>query len=127
MKIYELVIGKEYLYNNAIFKLDKDRILLMKIENKWKPFIGVNYNDVVKFDFEDINYNYNILQTKPVDTKVLVRDTKSGMWLKRHFAGYKDGKFYVFIEGRSSYTTTQTSSYKYIKLYNEYNELIEEE
>jgi hypothetical protein len=124
MKIYELVIGKEYLYNNAIFKLDKDRILLMKIENEWFPFVGVNYNDVVKFNFEDINYN--ILQTKPVDTKVLVRNSKSGMWLKRHFAGYKDGKFYVFVNGKSSYTTTNTIFYNYIKLYKDEEDNTEE-
>ena len=41
-----------------------------------------------------------------IDTPILVRDDDSDEWLRRHFAYYKDGKVYAYVEGKSSFTST---------------------
>lgn len=37
----------------------------------------------------------------PVDTHVLVRDRDDQPWMRRYFAKYENGKFYVFAYGRT--------------------------
>lgn len=39
-----------------------------------------------------------------VDTKVYVRNDIYETWKPRHFKEYKDGKIYVFSQGRTSFT-----------------------
>jgi len=48
-----------------------------------------------------------------VDDKVLVRDHESHLWKRSYFASYADGMYYVFNDGRTSFTTTNVSSWKY--------------
>ena len=56
-----------------------------------------------------------------VDTKILISgDNKD--WDRRHFAKYEDGKIYTWIDGCTSFTTNQTTSWKYAKLYKEEEE-----
>ena len=40
-----------------------------------------------------------------VDTPILVCDTKTDGWIKRHFAEYEDGKVYAWEYGKTSYTS----------------------
>lgn len=55
----------------------------------------------------------------PVDTKVLVRDTKVEKWKRRYFAKYENGKVYVFRNGADSFTANDEDVYRweYTKLY----------
>ena len=39
-----------------------------------------------------------------VDTPILVRQTKDGEWLRRHFAKYEDGIVYTWKDGHTSWT-----------------------
>ena len=52
----------------------------------------------------------------PVDTKVLVRDSKKEEWRKRYFSEYKNGKVYTFNNGWTSWTTSNKTSWEYCKL-----------
>ena len=54
----------------------------------------------------------------PVDAKVFVEFSKGNVLFKRHFKEYKDGKFYVFDDGCSSWTGNEYNirSYKYARL-----------
>lgn len=71
-----------------------------------------------------MNYEPKVDWTKvPVDTKVLVKDYKSGDWLKRHFAKYEDNKIYAYDDGKSSFTTTEEPvAWTYGRLYKENEE-----
>ena len=51
----------------------------------------------------------------PVDTKVLVSDDGE-KWFKRYFAGYEDGRVYVWYSGGTSWSNNLTSPYNYAKL-----------
>ena len=39
-----------------------------------------------------------------IDTPILVRQTKDGEWLRRHFAKYEDGIVYTWKDGHTSWT-----------------------
>ena len=45
-----------------------------------------------------------------VDTPILVRATKTGLWEVRYFAKYKDGKVWCWDNGKTSYTSICTVS-----------------
>ena len=48
----------------------------------------------------------------PVDTRVYVQEEESGIvWLPRYFSRYENGVFYVFEEGKTSYTTKWEVAY----------------
>lgn len=59
----------------------------------------------------------------PVDTKIWVRNANgsihgSGKWYKRYFAGYKNGKIYVWANGATSYSAEgRTTEWDEVKLY----------
>lgn len=52
----------------------------------------------------------------PVDTKVLVRNSKDEEWHKRYFSKYKDGRFYTFDTGGTSWSTSDETFWKECKL-----------
>ena len=55
----------------------------------------------------------------PVDKKVFVSESEGSNLFKRHFKEYKNGKFYVFDNGRSSFTSDNVhavSSFTYARL-----------
>lgn len=59
----------------------------------------------------------------PVDTKILVRDTKNQEWERRHFAGVDRKGVWAFAYGRTSFTSDGRKGYwKYAKLYTEEEE-----
>lgn len=55
----------------------------------------------------------------PVNTKVLVRNSKGDSWNKRYFAKYEDGKVFTFISGYTSWSINDANllvSWEYAKL-----------
>ena len=40
-----------------------------------------------------------------IDTPIFVRNYGADEWYRRHFAFYKDGKVYAYVDGRSSFTS----------------------
>ena len=59
----------------------------------------------------------------PVDTKILVRDTKDQAWKRRYFAGVTPERVYAFNDGRTSFTSNGiVNPWKYAKLYKEEEE-----
>lgn len=54
----------------------------------------------------------------PIDAKVLVSDYGTD-WCKRHYAGFKGGKHYVWQGGKTSWTCEpdEISQWEYMKLY----------
>lgn len=40
----------------------------------------------------------------PVDTPILVRAHEDGVWTRRHFAKYEDGKIYAWSDGLTSWS-----------------------
>ena len=50
-----------------------------------------------------------------VDTPILVRQTKDGEWLRRHFAKYEDGIVYTWKDGHTSWTEDCMTGWDYGK------------
>lgn len=46
----------------------------------------------------------------PVDTPILVKQSNEEQFHKRHFAYYKDGKIYAWVNGQTSYTCNNDKS-----------------
>lgn len=44
-----------------------------------------------------------------VDTPILVRTVEGAEWCKRHFAKYEDGMVYVWTNGKTSWTLSNTT------------------
>ena len=54
-----------------------------------------------------------------VDTPILVRQTKDGEWLRRHFAKYEDGIVYTWKDALTSWTVLHdedVTTWKFAKL-----------
>ena len=51
-----------------------------------------------------------------VDTPILVRQTKDGEWLRRHFAKYEDGIVYTWKDSHTSWTEDCMTGWDYGKL-----------
>ena len=51
-----------------------------------------------------------------VDTPILVRQTKDGEWLRRHFAKYEGGIVYTWKDSRTSWTQDRMTGWDYGKL-----------
>lgn len=45
----------------------------------------------------------------PIDTPVLVMNRKENIWCNRHFAYYQNGKFYVFANGATSWSSNNST------------------
>lgn len=53
----------------------------------------------------------------PVDTPILVRDSKYEGWSQRHFAKYDNGTVHAWSDGRTSWTAYgKSNAHKYAKL-----------
>ena len=51
-----------------------------------------------------------------IDTPILVRQTKDGEWLRRHFAKYEGGIVYTWKDSRTSWTEDRMTGWDYGKL-----------
>ena len=69
------------------------------------------HKDCQKGAFEWLNAEYHDPEEKidwvqvPVDTPILIKNPDNGIWLKRHFAEYKNGQVYAFINAGTSWTS----------------------
>lgn len=52
----------------------------------------------------------------PVDTQILVRDSKNDKWLHRHFAKFEGGYVYAWHDGQTSWSSSCKFKWKYAKL-----------
>ena len=48
-----------------------------------------------------------------VDQEIFVRERETDCWQRAHFSHREKGRIYVFLFGRTSWTTTETRSYQY--------------
>lgn len=67
---------------------------------------------------EYVEPKINIPDDTPIDTKVLV-SVNGKYWTKRHYAGKRDGKHYVWSSGKTSWTCEpdEIIQWEYMKLY----------
>lgn len=71
----------------------------------------------LKAEYEELK-KITIPEGTPIDAKVLVSDYGTD-WCKRHYAGFKDGKHYVWSSGKTSWTCEpdEIIQWEYMKLY----------
>lgn len=71
----------------------------------------------LKAEYEELK-KINIPEGMPIDAKVLV-SVNGKYWAKRHYAGFKDGKHYVWSSGKTSWTCEpdEIIQWEYMKLY----------
>ena len=128
--------GEKYIVKNKIFGEDKDGCML-ELYSDLKTWLRTFDDDLKKIN--RVYKNFDIMKvldcdnkviwerdetdwTKvPVDTKVLVRNSM-GEWAKRYFAEYKDGIFYAFNNGGTSWSTSNKASWRECKLAEEAKE-----
>ena len=127
MKAWEICkkenVGKMYKDNNGImwsvnYNVFGDTYDMIQSESKMLLSNLKSISEIDKMDFEEITDWSKVA----VDTKILVRDNEINEWGRRHFAKYKDGKVYAWNNGYTSFTTNNTNSWKYAKLYKEEEE-----
>ena len=93
------------------FKKDIADGFSSKVLNDWLD--AYNYIDVLD-ELQVVDWS-----KVPVDTPVLVTDEKKTYWIRRYFAGYKDGYVYTWDDGRTSWTdygSHETTKWKHAKL-----------
>lgn len=113
MKVGELEEGVIYETVND----NSSQNVYFKVENgliyKSLPLVGgwvvsyESYNDLSKLDFVSISPPPTDWSKVKVDAKISVRQKTSDIWLKRHFAEYKDGNIYAWDDGMTSYTVPE--------------------
>ncbi len=52
----------------------------------------------------------------PVDTPILVRDSKNDKWIKRYFAKYEGGEVWAYMNGTTSWTNNGICCWTFGKL-----------
>ena len=135
-------MNKNDLKNGMFFEMrNKSRFLILNNEiylegiNLYEyssnlHYFLVSYND----DMRSMNDNeYDIMEVfnscnesiwkrekvdwakVPVDTKVLVRNSKDEEWQRKHFAEYKNGKVFTYDYG-TSWNTSLITTWEYAKL-----------
>jgi hypothetical protein len=52
----------------------------------------------------------------PVDTKILVRDSNTHPWERRHFAKFENDAVYTWVNGQTSFTAVDTTCWRHAKL-----------
>lgn len=52
----------------------------------------------------------------PIDTKILVRNHEATPWVKRHFAGYCEGRVLGWLDGATSWSSSEKIPWKFAKL-----------
>lgn len=123
--------GEKYIVKNKIFGEDKDGCML-ELYSDLKTWLLTFDDDLKKINRVYKNFDMmkvldcdnNVIWERkeidwtkvPVDTKVLVRDSKDGEWYKRYFAEYEDGRFYVFNNGGTSWSISGKTSWGECKL-----------
>ena len=90
-------VGRKYGVTGRVgeytLKLFGEKLQLSNDYNE--PIETIMYlEDIVNGDFEEIIDWENL----PLDTEILVRDSRTDAWVVRHFAFYKFGKIYCWFD-----------------------------
>ena len=127
MKVWELEEGKEYT-SNALCDLETTKYKIIDGELYYSN-PTINYGEYMKsgMEYNRASYLDFALYTPPidwskveVDTKVLVRDFGNNVWSKRYFAEYKDGEYYAYADGKTSWSSDgDETQWNQMKLYKE--------
>lgn len=88
-----------------------------------KKYFGCSVDDIYKLSIQEVakafkhyEEDHNLDWSKvPKDTPVLVRK-KGGMWKRRYFSQYKDGLYYVYDNGATSWSGFCEIPYEEAKL-----------
>ena len=115
--MYELGYRKAEIEKGHIFFYEKPETL-----NTWVPRIPIKctcFTDEPQCI--DIAEYLGIVDWSKVavDTPILVREYENNYWSKRHFAFFKNGKVYAWLDGDTSWTADDndgTTSWRYAKL-----------
>lgn len=125
--VFQIRYGtKYYIVLNEIYTLDNSVSYtgsfynIMKYYKEDLKYDGTTNNDIMYVYDSDGNLIWKREEVDwskiPKDTKVLVRDSKDGKWRKRYFSEYKDGRFYTFDMGGTSWSASNKISWEYCKL-----------
>ena len=125
--IFQIRYGtKYYIVLNEIYTLDNSVSYtgsfynIMEYYKEDLKYDGTTNNDIMYVYDSDGNLIWEreeVDWTKvPKDTKVLVRDSKDAEWRKRYFSEYKDGRFYTFNNGGTSWSASNKTSWRECKL-----------
>ena len=115
-------VGMEYKIRERIYKVEKSftgLLTLKNVESYGYIESEMHIFDIVNGEFEEV-IDWSKMT---VDAKVLVSDNKLD-WEPGHFALYKNGIFYTWEFGKSSFTVCEKteaymSNWEYCKLYEE--------
>ena len=115
-------VGMEYKIRERIYKVEKSftgLLALKNVESYGYIESEMHIFDIVNGEFEEVMDWSKVT----VDTKVLVSDNKLD-WEPGHFALYKNGIFYTWEFGKSSFTVCEKTeaymaNWEYCKLYKE--------
>ena len=116
MKNYEKYADEMKGYNGSNFCMDFIAPYILKSDK-------CNLNDCaicnilqmiwLMEDYEEPEVDWSKVE---VDTPILVRQTKDGEWLRRHFAKYEGGIVYTWKDSRTSWTEDCMTGWDYGKL-----------
>lgn len=114
MKIEDLKVGIELAHRHfgGPYKIEAifDNIVALSDSN----------GEVVWRTEESLNEWHKLKPKRPdfpVDTKVLVRDSKNGPWERRHFAMWdEEGEIVCWDSGYTSFSTSRTFAWRKWKL-----------
>ena len=92
-------VGKKYKVKGNEYTLSLFGEKLQLIDNYDRTIEFITYlEDIVNGDFEEVTDWENI----PLDTPIIVRDFDSESWVMKHFAFYKFGKVYCWLDSYTS-------------------------
>ena len=119
MKIWEInrEEGRLYVANGEFdgtsvkYVVKADSVGNLRCVNMSKIEENLALNRILELEFEEVVDWSEIT----VDTRVLVSNDNK-RWEKAYFKEHKDGVFYCFSDGRTSWTSIFNKGYKYCKL-----------
>ena len=128
MKAWELEEGKEYTSNlcddGTIYKITNGALYYKHRKINYGDYLesGMEYNIIKSVDFTEYIPPTDWSKVE-VDTKVLVRNNNlTGIWYRRYFARYEQGRVYVYTDGATSwsdYDSDDVVTWDEVKLYTE--------
>lgn len=107
--------GKTAKCKDVTMRKQQRYIVLEQTRGDWFVFAEQEANLLLDFAKHDFEPEIDWSKVKK-DTKVYVRDHECENWGKQYFAEYKDGKYYCYDDGSTSWTAIETLPWKYCKL-----------
>ena len=116
MKNYEKYADEIRGYKGCNFCIDFVCQHILKIEDC--DYIGCSRCNMLQMlwlmeEYEEPEVDWSKVE---IDTPILVRQTKDGEWLRRHFAKYEGGIVYTWKDGHTSWTEDRVTPWELAKL-----------